>query len=169
LTALSKSGSPPSNPKQLGGRLLMNFIFPIYILELLSEFVSVSWQSHHLKDHCATLNPKNPKPLFWQSCRIEQRICCASQYSNKDLSVVQNYANSVESSISCMMPKRSSFKVQKLANPKPFDLYDKTKNLLWHLSSQTRIFLWFKTLPILLNPSFPSWCSNIFPSRCRSL
>lgn len=55
LTALSKSGSP-SNPKQLGGRLLMNFIFPFYSLQLLSESVSVWWQSHHLKDHCATLN-----------------------------------------------------------------------------------------------------------------
>ncbi len=111
LTALSKSVSP-SNPKQLGGRLL---IFPFYILELLSESVSVWWQYHHLKDHCATLNPQNPKPLFRQSCRIEQRICCASQYSNKELSVVQNYANSVESSISCMMPERSSFKMQELA------------------------------------------------------
>jgi hypothetical protein len=117
LTALSKSGSP-SNPKQLGGRLLMNFIFPFYILELLSESVSVWWQSHHLKDHCATLNPKNPKPLFRQSCRIEQRICCASQYSNKDLSVVQNYANSVESSISCMMPKRFPSRCRSLL-PKP--------------------------------------------------
>ncbi len=58
-TALSKSRSP-SNPKQLWGRLLMNFIFPFYILELLSESVSVWWQSHHLKDHCATLNPKKP-------------------------------------------------------------------------------------------------------------
>lgn len=37
----------------------------------------------------------------------------ASQYSNKDLSVVQNSANSVESVISFMMLKHSSFKMQK--------------------------------------------------------